>query len=116
MSDPFPQVARAQQADPEQPVYVDTTLETQESSRRWEARAAQWRARELAEALFGGEVGARLTRRTSRGTFRGLLHLEVPFSDLDSHRSREAAFLACAHMDPVLSRVPLVIVFTPGGA
>jgi hypothetical protein len=91
---------------------MDPTLDVEEIRRRWEVRAAQWRARELAEAVFEGEVVARLSGRSARGAFRGLLHLEVPFADLASHRSREARFLASAGEDPVLSRVPLIVVFS----
>jgi hypothetical protein len=80
---------------------------------RWEVRAAQWRARELAEAVFGrvGEsslVGARVS-----GTLRGLLRLEVPFFDLNLHREREARFMAAVATDPVLARVRLVYVIGP---
>ncbi len=87
---------------------------------RWEARAAQWRARALAEAVFGGprgaDVEAHLAGRAPGGPFRGLLHLRVPFDGLASHRQREAAFLTLAAQDPVLSRVPLLYVFGAGEA
>jgi hypothetical protein len=90
---------------------VDPTLARELEQDRWEARAAQWRARALAEAVFGGEVEARLEGHTIRGPFRGLLHLSVPFGGLAEHRGREAAFLAAAARDPVLTRVPLLYVF-----
>jgi hypothetical protein len=45
-----------------------------------------------------------------RGDIRGLLCLDVPFDDLEAHRTRESAFLASAAADPLLSRIPLVYV------
>jgi hypothetical protein len=83
-----------------------------EQTRRWEARAAQWRAVELAEAVFGGPVEARLTGGGAAG-FRGLLELGVPFEDLARHRRAEHCFLAAARQDEVLGRLPLVVVLTP---
>jgi hypothetical protein len=100
---------------PERTTYVDPTLEEQSAAWRWEARAAQWRARELAEIVFGGEVVARLSGRAGRAPFRGLLHLDVPFRDLDTHRALEAVFLSSASRDPVLGRIPLVFVLGPRG-
>ena len=95
--------------------WLDPTVAQDHERERWEARAAQWRARALAEAVFGGprgsEVEANLTGHGSGGPFRGLLHLRVPFDGLASHRQREAAFLMLAAQDPVLSRVPLLYVF-----
>lgn len=111
MSDPFPTPARGPEPEEEKIVQIDPTRE--QSRWRWEIRAAQWRARELAEAVFGGAVGARLTGRTPRGAFHGLLHLEVPFENLDTHRSLEAVFLASAARDPLLGGVPLVFVLSP---
>jgi hypothetical protein len=100
---------------------VDPTLAREEERGRWEARAAQWRARALAEAVFGGEVEARLSGHTTRGPFRGLLHLRVPFpgggepgARLAEHRAREAAFLTAAARDPVLVQVPFLYVFAAG--
>jgi hypothetical protein len=99
--------------EPEETVYVDPTLGEEPAHWRWEARAAQWRAMELAEHVFGGEVSARLSGRSGRTPFRGLLHLDVPFADLDTHRAREAVFLASAAVDPILARVPFVYVLGP---
>lgn len=79
--------------------------------RRWGLRAAQWRALELAAAVFGPGVRGHVSDGVLDGPFRGLLHLDVPFSDLDSHRDREARFVTLAGADPVLSRVPVVYVF-----
>jgi hypothetical protein len=90
---------------------IDPILARVHERDRWETRAAQWRARHLAEAVFGGEVEARLGGRASGGPFRGLLHLHVPFAALPDHRAREALFLAAAARDPVLARVPFLYVF-----
>lgn len=79
---------------------------------RWELRALQWRAARLAEVVFGGPVGARLIGHAGRG-LRGMLELEVPFTDLGRHREAEKRFLAGAAADDVLGGVPLVVVFTP---
>jgi hypothetical protein len=46
-------------------------------------------------------------------TFRGLLHLSVPFSDLTEHEEKQRRFLRWAGDDPVLCRVPLLFVFEP---
>src|SRR5690606_132988 len=90
--------------------FVDPTLDRVRAQRRWGPRAAQWRARALGEVVFGGDVEARLAGQGG-GAFRGLLHLDVPFEDLDRHREREALFLAAAGRDPVLAGVPFVYVF-----
>ena len=112
--DPFfdPMRSTIPAGDTETPwtIFVDPTLARVQDRERWEARAAQWRAREIAEAVFGGEVRARLVGPTPGG-FRGLLHLDVPFEGLAEHREREARFVAAATIDPVLARVPLVFVF-----
>jgi hypothetical protein len=47
------------------------------------------------------------------GRLRGLLHFEVPFSDVDAHRAGEERFMPAVDVDPLLSRVPLVFVFAP---
>lgn len=80
---------------------------------RWEVRAAQWRARELAEGIFGAVSEMGLVGVRAGGPFRGLLRLAVPFADLDAHRVREARFLAAAASDPILSLVPLLYVIGP---
>lgn len=100
--------------EPEHTVHVDPTRALQETRRRWEVRSAQWRARALAEAVFGSEVRVHLQGAgAARGLLRGMLHMDVPFTDLDVHRWRERVFRACAADDPVLARVPLVYVFRP---
>ena len=78
-------------------------------------RAAQWRARELAEAVFGSVSRSSLIGLRPEGDMRGLLNLEVPFVDLPSHRSAECRFMAAVEADPILSRIPFVYVFGPAG-
>jgi hypothetical protein len=84
-----------------------------ERKARWEVRAAQWRARELAEGCFGrvgamGMIGIR-----PDGPLRGLLRMEVPFTDLDGHRASEARFMAAVEADPLLASVRLLYVVGP---
>ena len=93
---------------------VDPTVERELERDRWHARAAQWRARALAEWVFEGEVEASLTGHATSGPLRGLLHLRVPFAGLAEHRAREARFLAIAQRDPVLGSTPFVYVFAAG--
>jgi hypothetical protein len=113
VSQAFPVFPEPPDESPEKTVHVDPTLGIEEVRLRWEARSAQWRARELAERVFGGEVATRLVGLTTRSTFRGMLHLQVPFTHLERHRALEACFLAVAARDPVLARVPLVFVLGP---
>lgn len=87
-----------------------------ERSARWEVRAAQWRALELAQAAFGPEVTVSLVGARQAGEVRGLLKLDVPFRCLDSHRDKERRFLGMVGADPLMSRVPLVFVLGPHGA
>ena len=82
---------------------------------RWEVRAAQWRARELAELVFGGVSRMGLSGLRGAGAMRGLLRLDVPFEDLHVHRASEARFMAAVEMDPLLANVPLVYVIGPDG-
>lgn len=78
---------------------------------RWEVRAAQWRARELAEDVFGEVTDMGVTGIRAGGPLRGLMHLAVPFRDLDEHRARQDRFMTAAASDPLLAAVPLVYVF-----
>jgi hypothetical protein len=80
---------------------------------RWEVRAAQWRALELARAAFGAEARGSMVGMRHHGPMRGLMRLDVPFDDLAAHRRREAHFLGLVGEDPLLSRVPLVYVVGP---
>jgi len=95
------------------PAQLDRTLQQEDQIQRWEVRAAQWRARELAEAVFGADVRMSLVSLRQRGNLRGLLRLDVAFEDLDSHLNREASFMAAVQRDPLLTRVPLLYVIGP---
>lgn len=88
-------------------------LTDEERAARWEVRAAQYRAQELALQAFGGPVRMHLIGMRTRGAMRGLLEMGVPFQDLPAHRAREARFLAAVSTDPLLARVPLVYVVGP---
>ena len=90
-------------------------LSDAERAARWEVRAAQWRALELARVAFGPEVRGTLLGMRTRGGLRGLLKLDVPFVDLDAHHRREAAFLGMVGSDPLMAQVPLVFVVGPDG-
>lgn len=93
-----------------------------EQRRAWRVRAAAYRARALAEIVFGDDVPTRLSGGPAgpmpedppgAGGFQGMVSLDVPFVDLGVHRRRERLFRAWAERDPLLSRVPLVFVFRP---
>lgn len=99
--------------EPDHPKLRQRPLSIEEHRSRWEVRAAQWRAHELAQAVFGRVGRSSVLGLRVGGGVRGLLHLEVPFADLDEHREREAIFLASAAEDPILSRVPLIYVVGP---
>lgn len=100
-------------ADPDRdaPRLQQRPLTPAERRARWEVRAAQWRARELAERVFGDVLAMGMTGIRADGPLRGLMRLDVPFDDLDDHRVREERFLAAAETDPVLANVRLVYVF-----
>ena len=102
--------------EPDHPRLQERPLSRAEEKARWEVRAAQWRARELAESVFGAVSDTGLTSVRSSGPLRGLMRLQVPFHDLDVHRAREARFLAAVESDPILSDVRLVYVFGPDPA
>jgi hypothetical protein len=109
----LPRISDGSGPEPDHPQLRQRPLSRAEVRGRWEVRAAQWRARELAESVFGdvGDMGL-IGIRTS-GPLRGLLRLCVPFEDLATHRDREARFLAAVHADPLLAAVPLVYVVGP---
>lgn len=90
--------------------HVQVTRTEAERLGRWEVRAAQWRAIELARAVFGAGVRAAMVGVRPDGAMRGLLRLDVPFDALETHRRRERDFLSLVGLDPLLSRVPLVYV------
>lgn len=100
--------------DPESTSIQDPRRETEQHRLRWEIRAAQWRALEIARSLWGEEVATSLSGYPARGGFHGLLELEVPHGgdfDLETHRELEARFIHIAGLDPLLARVPLVYIF-----
>ena len=113
MSAFLPPTSRGAAAEPEHPRLHQRPFSQAERKARWEVRAAQWRAREIAESVFGRVASASLLGLRASGSLRGLLHLEVPFSDLPLHQHRERQFLAAAETDPILSSVRLVYVFAP---
>lgn len=99
--------------EPDQPTLRQRPLSPAEMRARWEVRAAQWRARELAEVVFGSVTSMGMSGIRGEGRLRGLLRLDVPFADLEEHRQREARFLSAVEADPVLSGVRLVYVIGP---
>ena len=113
MSAFLPERGRGAPIDAEHPRLLQDAPDREERRARWAVRAAQWRARELAQAVFGDVTESTLRAPRVDGAARGLLVLGVPFRDLETHREREARFMAAAHADPVLSQVPLVYVFGP---
>ncbi len=109
----LPPAGRGDRPDADHPSLQQRPLSQAEQQARWEVRAAQWRAREIAESVFGRVSRSSLIGIRPAGSMRGLLNLEVPFTDLQTHRSREDRFLAAVRSDPVLSRVPLVYIVGP---
>ncbi len=114
MSALLPPQGRGAPNEADHPQLLERDLDRNELRARWAVRAAQWRARELAEAVFGAVTETTLKGLRPFGDARGLLVLGVPFRDLETHRAREARFMAAAHDDPILSQVPLVYVFGQG--
>lgn len=101
---------------PDHPRLHQRPLSIAEQRQRWEVWTAMWRARELAESVFGRVSGTSLIGIRPHGDLRGVLTLDVPFAGLEAHREREARFMAAADDDPILARVPLVYVFGPEAA
>ncbi len=99
--------------EPDHPTLRQRPFSPAEIRARWEVRAAQWRAHELAELVFGSVSAVGLSGIRGDGTLRGLLRLEVPFAGLEAHREREARFLSAVEADPLLSGVRLVYVIGP---
>ena len=113
MSAFFPGQASGAENEPDHPRLQQEPASPAEQRARWEVRAAQWRAHELAHVVFGGVSDMGLVSIRRGGDMRGLLRLDVPFDDLETHRDREARFMAAVSMDPVLSTVPLLYVIGP---
>lgn len=93
---------------------VDPRLDRSTYRARWAAQAARWRVVELARMAFGSDVEVRLEGSPGRPGLQGLLHLEVPFQDLDDHRAREGFFLSTVRGDELLQAVSLLFVFGIG--
>lgn len=108
-----PQTPRSHGPEPAHPSWSDRSLTQEERRGRWGVQAAHFRARELAEDVFDGPVRTGLLGVRSTGPMRAILRIDVPFSGLDRHHELERRFLERAHLDPVLSRVPLVYVLGP---
>jgi|GEM_PF-976655 hypothetical protein len=102
--------------EPDHPKLQQEPASPAEQRARWQVRAAQWRAHELAHLVFGGVSDMGLIGMRLGGEMRGLLRLDVPFDDLDLHRDREARFMAAVATDPLLSSVPLLYVIGPSDA
>lgn len=102
--------------DRDDPRLQQRPLTPAEQRARWEVRAAQWRARELAEDVFGDVTDMSLTGMRADGILRGLMRLDVPFDDLGEHEARQERFMAAAARDPLLASVRLVYVFGAGNA
>ena len=100
-------------SEPEGMEQVDPLISRRVETRPWELRAAQWKARFLAEMAFEGRVDVSLVGRPGYPSFRGLLYLQVPFRDLPDHERRQALLLRWSGEDPILARVPLIFVFEP---
>ena len=101
------------EVDTEHPRLQQRPLSQAERRARWEVHAAQWRARELADAVFGSVTDMQLSGLRADGLVRGLLRLDVPFIDLEVHRDREARFLAAVASDQLLTQIPLLYVIGP---
>ena len=87
--------------------------EPAERRARKEVSAAAWRAREIAEVVFGRVSESSLIGLRSDGPLRGLMRLDVPFINLRIHEDRQARFMAAVDLDPILERVNLVYVIGP---
>lgn len=109
----LPRSAPGPVKEPDHPRLLQRPVAPAAQRARWEVRAAQWRAQEIAESVFGRITSASLLGIRPGGQLRGLLLLEVPFQDLETHCALERRFLAAVGIDPILARVPLVYVFGP---
>lgn len=109
----LPRIAVPLEDDGPYATQLERSLFIEERLQRWEVRAAQWRAHELAQSAFGAGVHMSMTGLRHNGSLRGLLRLDVPFEDLETHLDREARFMASVSLDPVLTRVPLLYVVGP---
>jgi len=108
--------SRGAPSDAEHSSLHQRPLSPAERRGRWEVRAAQWRARAIAERVFGHVRDTALVSMRPEGSLRGLLRMSVPFCGLPDHRAKEERFLAAVDDDPVLSRIRLVYVIGPDPA
>jgi len=113
MSPFIPRTAGGEGPEPDHPRLHQRPVTRAESRSLREVHAAKWRARELAEAVFGDVCEMGLIGMRPHGPLRGLLRFLVPFDDPAVHRDREARFMAAVHADPLLSSVRLVYVIGP---
>jgi hypothetical protein len=113
MDDFFSPRSEGPEGGPESLVFLDPTVDLRVERRPWQLRSAQWRAWELAQAVFGGEVQVLLGGSGGPSTFRGMLTLRVPFPGLPVHKERERQFMSLAANDPLLCALPLIYVFEP---
>lgn len=93
---------------------LDPRMDRETQRARWAVQAARWRTEELARIAFGSGVEVRMEGSPGRPGLQGLIHLQVPFLDLDDHRAREAIFLGWVGADELLQAVPLLFVFGVG--
>ena len=93
-------------------LYLQSSEPAERQARR-EVRAAAWRAREIAEVVFGRVSESSLVGLRSDGPLRGLMRLDVPFVNLRVHEDRQAQFMAAVDLDPILERVGLVYAIGP---
>ena len=94
-------------------LYLQTSEPAERQQARREVRAAAWRAREIAEVVFGHVSESSLVGLRSDGPLRGLMRLDVPFVNLRMHEDRQAQFMAAVDRDPILERMSLVYVIGP---
>lgn len=106
-------IREVERNDPESVGWIEVREERIGHRKRWSIRAAQWRTLELAREVFGEAAGVRLDGAPPRGAFQGMVHVRVPFDDLEDHRAREGRFTALAGADELLGRVPMVFIFEP---
>ena len=109
----FPSQAAGPGPELDHPKLHQRPSSPEEQRARWEVRAAQWRAREIAEHVWGSVTSMGLTGIRGDGPLRGMLRLDVPFVDLERHLARETCFLEAVARDPLLAHVPLVYVIGP---
>jgi len=107
----FPRSVETSPGGPAPHGLVDLRLDRETQRARWAAQAARWRALELVRLVFGPVARVRLEGSPGRPGLQELLHIDVPFADLDDHREREAFFLSAVGVDELLQAVPLLFVF-----